>query len=142
MDDFGPNEFGEFDDWYNDGENCGEELQNQAATLDKAEKEERTFRDEDLIKEDAVCWGGELFVRFVNHDGKKFVKRASAHMVKQTSDDSFVALTARTNLHYKPPDGSEPLHASEGYFFLQRTDERDFAAVFKFKNTGIRHFKQ
>jgi hypothetical protein len=28
MDDFGPNEFGEFDDWYNDGENCGEELQN------------------------------------------------------------------------------------------------------------------
>ena len=26
--DAGNNEFGEFDDWYNDGENCGEELQN------------------------------------------------------------------------------------------------------------------
>ena len=62
--DAGNNEFGEFDDWYNDGENCGEELQNQAASLDKAEKEERTLRGEDTITAIDTQFGGELFVRF------------------------------------------------------------------------------
>lgn len=76
------NEFGEFDDWYNDGENCGEELQNQAATLDKATEEERTMRDEENIGETTTAWGGELFVRFVKADGKTNVKKCSAHIIK------------------------------------------------------------
>lgn len=32
----------EFDDWYNDGNEVGEDLENQAASLAKATKEERT----------------------------------------------------------------------------------------------------
>lgn len=77
-----PNEYGEFDDWYNDGENCGEELQNQAATLEKATSEERTLRDEDTIQVPQTQWGGELFVRFIDGNNHKSIKRCSAHIIK------------------------------------------------------------
>jgi hypothetical protein len=107
--------------------------------LDKATEEERTFNDEDRIKANDTCWGGELFVRFVNDAGKKYVKRASAHIVKQAGDESYIALTCRTNLHYKQPEG-EPLNATEGYFFLGRTSAEDFKAVMKFNAAGIFHF--
>ena len=53
-----------FDQWMGDAEAAGVELQNQAAALEDAEKEERTFRGQENIKDKATALGCQLVVRF------------------------------------------------------------------------------
>ena len=135
-------DFGEFDDWYNDGENCGEELQNQAAALEDAESESRKLRDGDSIKEDDVAMTGELIVRFQNKDGKDLIKRCTAVVVKQT-DEHFIALTSRQNVHYRIKEDGEwvTYNATQGYFFLQRTDAKKCLARMSFQEDNVNYFK-
>lgn len=62
--------------------------------------------------------GGELIVKFIDSNGRKYLKIGSAHIVEKVGD-GYVALTARTNLMFQPdPDSEDTLNAVEGYFFL------------------------
>ena len=63
-------DYGEFDDWFGDGEACGAELQNEAASLETATKEERLARTAENINEPETRWGGKLVAKF--RDGDKF----------------------------------------------------------------------
>ena len=71
-----------FDNWMNDADIAGVELQNQAAALEDAEKEEREFRDASNINANATALGGQLIVRFTN-GAKSCFKVASAHLVRK-----------------------------------------------------------
>lgn len=71
----------------------------------------------------------------------KFVtKIASGHIVAY-NDSNYIILTARTNLHYSP-DGDLCIEdAIDGFFFLQKTGQKDYLAQFQFKANNIHHYK-
>ena len=95
--------YDEFDEWMGNADAAGVELQNQAAALDDAKKEERTYIDAEAIEGDSHKMGGQLIVRFTDGENTCF-KSVSAHIVKKLDDGSYIALTARTNLRYTPQD--------------------------------------
>ena len=73
--------------------------------------------------------------------GIKHFKVVSAHIAKQNESGNYIALTAQTNLLYKPEDGNV-YKATDGYFFLQRNGQSDYAARFLFHTDGIHFFKE
>jgi hypothetical protein len=75
--------YDEFDEWMNGAGAAGEELQNQAAALEDAKEEERTFVGADAIEGDETKMGGQLIVRFTSEDGETTCfKSVSAHIVR------------------------------------------------------------
>jgi hypothetical protein len=97
----GDEEGQEFDDWYNDGEACGADLQNQAASLADATTEERVIREagdeEGQIGSAPTRLGGQLLLKFQNSEGNEGTDKASAH-IAWAGSDFWVALTARHSL--------------------------------------------
>ena len=149
--DAGANEFGEFDDWYNDGENCGQELQNQAASLEEAGKdggdgETRKQLSAEDYEGNQFYWGGDLYVRFANPnatDGQpktKFLqKHGSGHIIKDCAGGGWILGTCRTNL-FHTLENEGILEPIDGVFILQRTDKGTNKGVFKFTAADIVHY--
>ena len=82
----------EFDDWFNDCDAAGVDLENQAAKFDERDKEERTKRT-DLTKSDISCTG-HLLVKYMSSSGKSLLKVGSGVLARKLSSDEYVLLTA------------------------------------------------
>jgi len=86
---------------------------------------------------------GELFVRFEDLEGGQYVKHGSGHIVKKDANTGYyILLTARTNLQYKTEEHDQIHKAKDGFFFLQRTDDKEYLARFKFSENNLKHLTE
>ena len=124
---------GEFDDWFNDCDAAGVELENQAAKHDERDREMRTKRT-DTNKSDVSCTG-HLIIKYMTPEGKGLLKVASGVLARKLSNDEYVLLTAAHNFDIYKDD--LPLTIEEGAFFLQRNGKKEYAASFKFGEDDV-----
>ena len=123
----------EFDDWFNDCDAAGVDLENQAAKFDDRNEEMRTKRT-DLNKADVNCTG-HLLIKFMSPSGDNLLKVGSGVLARKLDDNTYVLLTA-AHLFDIYHEG-EPLQIEEGAFFLQRNGKKEYAASFKFDERDI-----
>jgi len=106
--------------------------------LADATEEERTYKDKDSIGGLDTCLGGELIMKFEDPNGKNLLKRGSAHIVKKTTN-GYAAMTSRCNLNAKSKEGGDWATFTEGFFYLQLTEDNTYLARWKFTPDNIKH---